>query len=84
MKRLLSAVVAVGVIILAGTAMLPNSTFAEAKAVSACSALDPIVPGCCACNGAPPFVQCMEVRHNGVASCTFEFCSSTNCTVQLY
>ena len=32
---------------------------------------------CCACN----IPRCMEVEHQGVASCTFEFCSKTKCTI---
>lgn len=36
---------------------------------------------CCACDGEAPDVECMTVRHNGVASCTFEFCSKSNCYI---
>ncbi len=32
---------------------------------------------CCACNKK----SCITVEHNGVASCTFEFCSNTTCNI---
>lgn len=83
MRHVLSAAAAVAVIILGGTAISPNLTSAEVTAVTSCSALDPGNPGCCACNGEPPEVTCIQVAHNGVASCTFEFCSGTNCTTQV-
>lgn len=51
-------------------------TAGAGSAASACSAMSE-EPTCCACNSGG---DCIEVEHNGVASCTFEFCSSTPCT----
>lgn len=36
---------------------------------------------CCECVDPDEKKPCRPVEHNGVASCTFEFCSPTRCTI---
>lgn len=52
---------------------------APRNAFAACEwSVGPDHATCCACNKSG---ACMAVAHNGVASCTFEFCSETNCFI---
>ena len=48
----------------------------DLPARTSCSSIA-LIPTCCACNSSG---ACIDVEHNGVASCTFEFCSSTSCS----
>lgn len=72
MRRTLSALAAV-LALFFGVLTFAPSVNASESVTSACSALEGT---CCACNSS----SCIEVAHDGVASCTFEFCSDTPCT----
>jgi hypothetical protein len=80
MKNALSAACAVAMMVVGMMMLVPNAQAAEA--MSACSSIEITNPGCCACNEGTPIGACISVLHNGVASCTFEFCSGNNCTYQ--
>lgn len=72
--RMFGALITAGVFGMSVTVFLPSNAVADGTSLSACSALDG--EGCCACNSEG---DCITVQHSGVASCTFEFCSSTPC-----
>jgi hypothetical protein len=82
MQRIIGRVIAITLILTSVTLIGAARSYAG-DGESACSAIENNLSfsafeelGCCACNDSG---SCIKVQHDGVASCTFEFCSDTDC-----